>query len=213
MAVDIVPALLVRSKKDLTEGLERLRGVSIWVQVDFVGSNYMEGEEHFPLWEEFNFEADLMLPAQERAAEVLVALGAARVVVHAAGDKAREALLALQAYRAGDFAVEAGLALRSGDSTDAVKEFDGLYDYVQVMGIAQEGSQGQPPDEHATELVRTLRAAYPSMLIQVDGAVAARIEELVEAGASRLVVGGAIVSAENPKAAYKALYTRANGSE
>lgn len=211
MAIDIVPALLVRSKKDLELGLERLRGVSSWVQVDFVGTNYLEGEENFPLWEEFNFEADLMVPAQLQDAEAMVRLGAARIVVHAAGPQALEALRALQAYRAGDFAVEVGVALRSQDTPDVLKEYEGLCDYVQVMGIEHEGSQGQPPDSRAAELVRALCAAYPSMLIQVDGAVAPRIKELAEAGASRLVVGSAIVHADDPKAAYKELYNEANG--
>ncbi len=213
MAVDIVPALLVRSKRDLADGLERLRGVSSWVQVDLVGNNYLEGEEHFPLWEEFNFEVDLMLADQKEVAEDMVRLGAARIVVHAAGNGAHEAIDALQAFRTGDFAVEVGVALRSTDTPEVLQEFAGLYDYVQVMGIAREGQQGQPPDERALRLIRDLRLSYPSMLIQVDGAVAPRAKELIEAGASRLVVGSAIVAADNPKAAHKALYTRANGSE
>lgn len=213
MAIDIVPALLVRSKKDLEAGLERLRGVSAWVQVDFVGINYMEGEQSFPLWEEFNFEADLMVERQADAARAMVELGAARIVVHAAGADARGALEVLQERRGGEFGIEAGLALRSSDEPRTLKEFEGLYDYVQVMGIEHEGAQGQPPDGRAVGLVRALREAYPSMLIQVDGAVAPRIEQFAEAGASRLVVGSAIVSADDPKAAYRALYTRANGSE
>jgi pentose-5-phosphate-3-epimerase len=215
MAVDIIPALLVRSKKDLGQGLERLRGVSSWVQIDLVGTNYIEGEENFPLWEEFNFEADLMLPNQLQVAESMVQVGAARIAVHAEESDAHEALRALQIYRTGDFAVEIGVALRSHDTPEALKEFEGLYDYVQVMGIDREGAQGEPPDPHGKdlELIRALRANHPSMLIQVDGAVAPRIKELVEAGASRLVVGSAIVNAENPKAAYKELYTVANGAQ
>lgn len=200
------------SKKYLEESLERLRDVCGWVQVDFVGTNYLEGEEHFPLWEEFNFEADLMAPNQTHIAEAMVQLGAARIVVHASGGEAREALQALQIYRTGDFAVEAGIALRSADTPEVLKEFEGLYDYVQVMGIAQEGSQGQPPDERAVALVRALREVHPSLLIQVDGAVAPRVREFVEAGASRLVVGSAIISADNPRAVYKELYTVANGA-
>ena len=186
--VEVIPALLVRSKKDLEAGLERVRDAASWVQVDFVGRNYLEGEESFPFWEEFNFEADLMVPEQARAAQDMVELGAARIVVHAAGGEAREALDALQAYRAGDFAVEAGIALRSSDAPGALGEFEGLYDYVQVMGIEHEGSQGQPADPRALELVRALRQAYPNLPIQVDGGVnAERIHALVKAGASRLL--------------------------
>ncbi len=202
MAIEIVPALLVRSAEALDEGLERLRGVSPWVQVDVVGSNYLEGEENFPQWEEFNFEADLMVHNQARAAEIAVQLGAARVVVHAEHE-AKGALEALQKYREGEYAVQIGLALHPQERADTLRAFEGLYDYVQVMGIAHEGAQGEPPDNRAVELVKELRAAYPGLLIQVDGAVAPRVKELVAAGASRLVIGSAIVNAENPKAAYE----------
>jgi ribulose-phosphate 3-epimerase len=211
MAIDIIPALLVRSKRDLEEGLERVRGAVQWVQVDLVGRNYLEGEESFPYWEEFDFEADLMVPEQARAAQAMVELGAARVVVHAAGAQSREALEALQAYRAGDFAIGVGIALRSSDAPDALREFEGLYDYAQVMGIAREGQQGQPADPRAVELVRALREAYPNLPIQVDGGVNAEsIPALVEAGASRLVAGSAVFAGDNPAAAAKELARIAN---
>ncbi len=212
MAIDIVPALLVRHKHLLEEGLIKLHGVSPWVQVDLVDRNYLLGEETFPQWKEFNFEVDLMTDDQMRDAEAAVALGAARVVVHAHRD-ALKALEVLQKYRAGDFPVEVGIALHPDDAPDTLATFAGLYDYVQVMGIAQEGSQGEPADERAVALVRALRAAHPELLIQVDGAVAERVSELVRAGATRLIVGGAIANADNPKAVYKSLYTEANGAE
>lgn len=208
MAIEIVPALLVRSKEELEDGLHGLKGVAPWVQVDFVGRNYMEGEENFPMWEEFNFEADLMVPHQAREAEAVVALGASRVVVHAESDWLR-ALDVLQKYREGEYAVGVGVALHPGQSIDVLSEVEGLYDYVQVMGIAHEGAQGEPADSRALELVRALRAVYPKLVVQVDGAVAGRVKELVAAGATRLVIGSAIVGAENPKAAYKELYTEA----
>lgn len=211
MAIDIIPALLVRSKRDLEAGLERVRGSASWVQVDLVARNYLEGEENFPYWEDFNFEADLMVPEQASAAEAMVQLGAARIVVHAAGGEALEAMRALQIYRTGDFAVEAGIALRSADSPEALKEFEGLYDYVQVMGIAREGQQGQPADPRALDLVRALREAYPSLPIQVDGGVnVGHVRALALAGASRLVAGSAVFGGDNPAAALKELDTIAN---
>jgi ribulose-phosphate 3-epimerase len=138
----------------------------------------------------------------------MVGLGAARIIVHAAGGEAHEALKALQAYRAGDFAVEAGIALRSSDTPEALEGFEGLYDYVQVMGIEHEGQQGQPADPRAVELVRALREAHPDLPIQVDGGVnAEHIPALVEAGASRLVAGSAVFGVDNPAAALKELGT------
>jgi pentose-5-phosphate-3-epimerase len=80
------------------------------------------------------------------------------------------------------------------------------------MGIDHIGRQGEPPDPHHHELllIAELRTKFPKLLIQVDGAVAPHVRELVQAGASRLVVGSAIVNADNPKEVYKALYTEAN---
>jgi pentose-5-phosphate-3-epimerase len=209
MAAEVVPALLVHSAAQLQDGLERLRGTAPWVQVDLVGKNYLHGQESFPCWEEFNFEADMMLPDPAAEVEAVVALGAARVVVHA-GEDAREALELLQKYREGDFSVGVGVALHPDDSLDILKQFEGLYDFVQVMGIAHEGKQGEQGDERAIALVRELRATHPALLIQVDGAVAPRVKEFVEAGASRLVIGSAIVHADDPKSAYKDLLSRAN---
>ena len=107
-----------------------------------------------------------------------------------------------------------GVALRAHDEPQALDPFAGLYDYVQIMGIDQEGSQGQPADPHHKDvgLLRALRAAHPELVLQVDGAVAARAQELAVAGANRLVVGSALVRAEDPRAVYKQLYTLVNGS-
>ncbi|HEU0080414.1 MAG TPA: hypothetical protein VFQ72_00095 [Candidatus Paceibacterota bacterium] len=65
--------------------------------------------------------------------------------------------------------------------------------FVQVMGIQNIGYQGQDFDPRAVELVRALRAAYPDMPIAVDGGVDVdNGRELVNAGATRLVVGSAL---------------------
>ncbi len=214
MAIEIIPALLVRNKRELEAGLERLQGVSAWVQVDFVGDNYLENEEYFPFWEEFSFEADLMLAGQDKVAEAMVALGAARIVIHAAGAAAKEALEVLQQYRTGDFAIAVGIALRSQDTPEVLQKFEGLYDYVQVMGIAHEGRQGEPHDPRSLELIAALRAAYPELVIQVDGGVNLdTVVALAAAGATRLVAGSAILSTDDPKAAHKKLYTIVNGAQ
>ena len=191
--------------------MSRLRGISPLVQVDVV-ADIFEGAETLPLWEEFDFEFDLFVEPAPFVARALE-LGASRVVVHERFQSAKEALGQLQNTRTGDFAVAVGLGLRAGDSPHTTEPYAGLFDYVQVMGIRQEGEQGHPPAPEAVELVSALRAAYPEMVIQVDGAVAPRAKEFREAGADRLVIGSAIVKADDPKGAYKDLYNRANGAQ
>ncbi len=210
--IEIIPAILPKSLKELERGLERLKSVAPLVQIDLVGTNVLEGQEALPLWDEFDFEFDIMLPNPAREVESAVMLGASRIVVHAEAKTAREALEFLQNRRKGDYAIAVGVALASHDEPEALKNFEDLFDYVQVMGIDHVGKQGEPPDPHHEELdlVRKLRAAFPDLIIQVDGAAAAHPQELAKAGANRLVVGSAVMTADNPKAALEALYTKVN---
>lgn len=210
--VDIIPAVLPKSFAELERGLERLKGAAPLVQIDLVGENILLGHEAMPLWEEYDFEFDIMLPHPERAIATVLAMGASRVVVHAPGDGAREALGMLQETRGGDYAVAVGVALRAHDAPEALGQFGGLYDYVQVMGIEHEGRQGEPPDPHhrELELLRALRRMHPELFLQVDGASAAHPRELAQAGANRLIVGSAILAADDPKAALEALSREAN---
>ena len=53
------------------------------------------------------------------------------------------------------------------------------------------------------ERIREAKAAYPELPITVDGSVNhATLPELLAAGVDRLIVGSAIVKAEDPAAAY-----------
>jgi len=205
--VQIIPAVLPKSLEELETALATLRGVAPLVQVDLVGENVLAGETVMPLWESFDFEFDIMLKDPEAYIEQCVELGASRIVVHAEAVHAKQALERLQHLRGGSFAVEAGIALRAHDEPAALTPFEGLFDYVQVMGIDMIGQQGQPPDPHHGEikLLKALRALYPSMPLQCDGAVAAHPKEIAEAGATRLVIGSAIVNAEDPSEALKRL--------
>lgn len=212
--IEIIPAILPKNSADLEEGLLRLQGVAPFVQIDLVGTNVLETLEAMPLWQEFNFEFDIMLPDPLHEIERCIDMGASRIVVHARAMTAREAMEQLQHLRGGEYPVAVGIALGAHDSPQTLAPFVGLYDYVQVMGIDHIGAQGQPPDPHGKhiELLHTLRELYPSLPLQVDGAAAANPRALVEAGATSLVIGSAILRAEDPYTAYKQIYTEVNGA-
>jgi len=207
---DIIPAVLPHQLDELRDTLERLKDAAPVVQIDVV-SDIFGSEEALPLWGELDFEFDLYVePATfvSRAVE----LGASSIIVHARHASAKQAAKALQEYRQGDFAIKVGIALRPTDDMSALESFGGLYDYVQVMGIDNEGHQGEPFDPRAVELVAALRRANPDLYIQVDGHAAGHEQELAQAGANRLVEGSAILAADNPQAALKEAYNRANGA-
>ncbi len=218
--IEIVPAILPKDLEDLRTSLERVRGVVPLVQIDVVDGKFApnttwpyteHGAWELPMRDEFAFEVDCMI---ERASDAVrwIEGGASRIVVHAKSPDVLEALKLLQPYRTLGVATPVGVALAAHDTLKKLAEFDGLYDFVQVMGIDSVGFQGEPPDPHHHELtlLRQLRTTYPKLLIQVDGAVAPHVRELAQAGANRLVIGSAIVHAQNSRAAYQTLYTEAN---
>ena len=66
------------------------------------------------------------------------------------------------------------------------------------MGIDKIGFQGQPFDERVLENVRKIRKAHPEMPISIDGSVNFdTAKSLVDAGATRLVSGSAILEADD----------------
>jgi ribulose-phosphate 3-epimerase len=220
---EVIPAILPADLDDLATRLAALRGVAPLVQIDVVDgvfapritwpyndlagfNNILAEEKGLPFWEEFAFEADLMVEHARRDAEGWVSAGASRVIVHAESRDAEEALVYLQGHR-GDsiFSVSAGVALSIETPLEALARFEGKYDFVQLMGIAYIGKQSEPLDERIYARLEELRSTYRGT-ISVDGGVKqANARRLVRAGATALVAGSAILSAQEPKAAYESL--------
>jgi ribulose-phosphate 3-epimerase len=232
MSVEVIPAVLPRSLKDLTAHLERVRGVSRKVQVDIVGGGFftfnrtwpfrdrgsfkkiLKEEQGLPHWTEFDTEVDLMVDNPKELALQFVRLRTARVIVHAVRPGAFAAAQALADYDDDDhpFPVGVGVAVGVEDPLDILEPYEHLIDFVQVMGIATVGYQGRSFDERALTQVARLRRRYPQMAIQVDGGVSLKnARALVQAGATSLIAGSAVFGAKDASAALKALYTEANG--
>lgn len=228
--VRIVPAILEKKLADIEARLSAVRGEARLVQIDLVDGvfapnrtwPYTDGgraefeaiaaqERGFPHWEDFDFQFDLMLAHPEQEVQGLLQAGASALVVHASSDGAFMCLRELKKMRDGGYPVSSGIALASNAAAGDLERFAGLFDFVQVMGIARAGFQGEPFDERSLALVAAVRAAHPDMPIQVDGAVTrAHVRTLVDAGATSLVVGHDIREAPEPKKEYQALYTEAN---
>src|SRR6185503_15773877 len=138
-----------------------------------------------------------------RDAQDFVRAGASSLVIHSAG---KDALEALQEERTGEFGVELGLALLPGEEAETFAQYKELVDFVQVMGIAKVGFQGSEFDPRALTLIAKLRRDNPGLTIQVDGGVKMEnAREIARAGANRLVVGSAIFSHAEPRAAIEEL--------
>ena len=94
--------------------------------------------------------------------------------------------------------IELGLAINTTTSIDVLAPYCHRIDFVQCMGIARIGFQGEPFDERVLDQVRVARSTRPDMPISVDGAVNMETaKRLVETGATRLVSGSAILEADD----------------
>lgn len=210
----IIPAIMPKSFEHLESEMTRFIGIVPLVQIDVMDGKFVPSrswpygkdldgqflkivnqEIGFPLWEELDTEIDLMVSNPAEAADQWIAAGAARIIVHY--ESAAPDIIAAVLTSVKEKGIETGLAVGLETPIEEIKLFyeknQEQIDLIQCMGIAKIGYQGEPFDERVLDRIAKLRATYPHLIISVDGGVNEEsIEDLVEAGASRLVMGSAL---------------------
>lgn len=210
---EIIPAILPHTFDDLSGTLARLRGVPLTVQLDICDGFFvpertwpmgpsdrahfaeiLKGDEGLPYWQDFNFEVDLMVHAPEKFVPQWIAAGVSRVVIHLESrhewHEVRDAV--------GD-SVEVGLAIDLDPPYEKLAAYVPRVEYLQIMGIARLGRQGENLDDRVFGLVERIRDDFPDVTIQIDGGVTLEnARALLDGGADRLVVGSHIVSNSSP---------------
>lgn len=215
--IKVVPSLPAQSFAELSNLATRLEGQIDEIQVDIVDGHFVplkawpftvekspteELKDLSKLPSSISIEMDCMVMHPEQYLDLFVELGVVSVIVHV-GSTNKVADIIKHA-RANDYRI--GLAFTNDIPLVQVAAYISEIDFVQVMGIAEVGKQGQPFDERTLDTVRTLREQFPNLTIAVDGSVnASTIIQLVEAGANRLAPGSAIAKAEDPVVALKHL--------
>ncbi len=221
--IEIIPAILPKSFEDLKQKLGLVLGITPLVQVDVCDGIFVQGktwpyirrpdpdfagilseEKEFPYWEEVDFEADLMVSNPVEVAQEWLGAGAKRLIVHV--ESVADPLAAFQQIKKMMPSVdsvlytELGVALNPDTSNDVLEPLfaAGVIDFVQFMGIAHIGKQGEPFDMRVLDKVSTLRAAHPDVTISIDGSVNKETApKLITAGATRLAIGSAIFNQSN----------------
>ncbi len=223
---EIIPAILEADFDSVANRLDQIVGSAKTVQIDICDGTFVPtvtwpflssvvvgkslnienglkamiaDEMEMPHWEQFDFELHLMVADAKRLIPDLMAIGPARVVfqVEAFIDYYTEIE---ECCKLMPTIVEPVIAINPDTNPEIIFELldEGLVTSVQCMGIAKIGVQGQPFDDRVIKNIEILRARYPNIPIAVDGAVnLENAQALITAGATRLVVGSAIFSAEN----------------
>ncbi|MFA6408314.1 MAG: hypothetical protein WCW36_02485 [Candidatus Paceibacterota bacterium] len=214
----VVPAVLLSSHKDLEEKLAIFADIPSVdrVQIDVVDGNFaspaswpytVPGElsgmitdgEMLPELDHIEYEIDLMCFDAELAAGQWLSIGASRLTFHAESVRDISRLLGSTRQCFGDDCVEFGLALNITSDLSIIEPYISQVSYVQFMGIASIGRQGQAFDWRVFEKVRVFHERHPEIPMQVDGGVSLQnAKKLVALGVSKLIIGSAILRASDP---------------
>ncbi len=205
----IVPAIIPQSFADLQNQISKLRGLPE-VHVDVVDGvfvsacswPYLHHESvitSFQLLEPFSLEVDLMVEKPLPAALEWLKAGADQLVFQTIAPAVLENFVQ-------QHDVTIGVALSSNTSLETLYPYLPFIDYVQLMGIATIGAQGQPFDISVLERISVLRENHPHIPISIDGSVNAEtLPQLKNFSLERYIVGSAIMGADNPREAYRTL--------
>ncbi len=217
----VIPSIIPQTKAQLLDEISLVSKFAPLVQIDIsdgiftpvktwpYNSRDMDFFEQlkmeqvgWPKWEEMNFEAHLMVQNPEDVISDWLATGIESVVVHVeATDNFQKVIDICREYT-----VSVGVAIKPSTDISRLEPFVSGVDFIQVMGNDSLGHHGVELDYAAVEMIQKLHTLYPERIIGVDiGVNEETAEELVEAGATRLIAGSAILESDNPEEAYRYL--------
>ncbi len=215
MIKKIIPAILPTDYFDLKKHLERVKGVTDFVQIDICNGTYtpsktwpfthtpdmyfdkmVSQEEGMPFWEDIDFEIDLMVMNPEEVYEEFIQIGPSRIIFHF--ETLKDPLAFITKLKEEQQLIEIGVAFSNDTRAIDHKDVIEVADVVQFMGISKIGFQGQPFDERVLEQVREVRELFPDKVIAVDGSVNDdTLPELSDAGVNHFVTGSAFFNTNN----------------
>lgn len=229
--MEIIPAIMPTSFSDLEEKVFKVKGLVPLVQVDVMDGkltadatwpyleeemdpafqNILEEKQSMPLWDEIDFEADLMIKEDVlKRAEDWIHAGAKRIILHYKSDtQIKEIIQKIRENsvpKDSPFYIEIGLAIESSENLEDISKVVPDIDFVQCMGIKEIGVQGSPFNPDILKTITSLREKFPELIISVDGGVNLETAPLLaKAGATRLVSGSAIYGSDSIKGAIEHL--------
>lgn len=232
--IEIIPAIMPDSQEDLVEKVTRVRGYVPLVQIDIMDGVFVKSkswpyttggvkrdeyflalsnqDEGLPFWDDLDYEIDLMINEPEKHIDEWLPLGASRLIFHIESIKDSAAFWSHDIWKegardiGGAKVVEVGLAINPDTPLDMIIPHIPLADFVQCMGIAKIGYQGEQFDERVLTQINQLRVKFPNLPISVDGGVSEEtIPLLRSAGANRMVSGSAIFRSNDIKRVIKSL--------
>ena len=147
------------------------------------------------------FDLHLMLRHPLQYVPVFREAGADWITFHIeCDDDPRTVLASIEASGA-----KPGIAIKPGTPVEELFPFGEQLHHVTVMTV-EPGFGGQKLQEWPLKKVRTLKAHFPNLLIEVDGGINLENAHIVrEAGTDVLIAGTAVFTAKDPEQAIQQL--------
>lgn len=222
--VEIIPAVMPQTLDELREHAIRAAPFVPLIQIDVMDGKFVSGKSWpygggekelgamaekrsrivLPEGKNLDYEVDLMVKNPEEVIEDWMHLQVRRIIVHIEATEKMENIIndiaahVTLATSERAEVVALGIALNIGTPTEKIEPYLDQIEFIQCMGIANIGKQGEPFDERVLKTISTLRNMHPELIISVDGGVNFDSAPLlIEAGVNRLVSGSAIWESEN----------------
>jgi ribulose-phosphate 3-epimerase len=225
--IEIIPAVLTDTLEGIEKHLSEVSSLTEWVQIDVVDGIYaprktwpyindekdlfskiIRQEISFPHIEDINFEIDLMVADPIFDADRWIAVGARRLVIHMRSISKDNIKTLAQNIKDKGVGLVLGFSITDSIEilTSYIETIQSIYpeknmiDGIQCMGIDHEGYQHEDFDEKVLDHISNIKKIYPSINISVDGSVnKMTAKKIVDAGATRLIVGSAIFNGQVEK--------------
>jgi ribulose-phosphate 3-epimerase len=220
----ITPAILEKDYAEIKNKITALRDKTKCIHIDFCDGIFVPNQtwpfatggfedvdfqkiinedDGLPLWQEFDFELDLMVADAAENFDIYMKLGPKRIIFHLDAQKNIEEfehfLEAIDIYIRDS--VEMGLAFRPSDDLAVVYKLSHKVDFLACMGSDNVGFQGTGVafTDKALQNIKFLKKNLPGVVISVDiGINLQNAKEIFDAGADRLNVGSSIWKSGDP---------------
>lgn len=230
--IEIIPAILPQTFRDIEEGVNAVHELAPKIQIDFCDGKYVESKTWWfngkdlqkkeeivsekiglPFWDSINYEFDLMIENPLSQIDNFIALGPSKIIFHKKTISVEDLITYFDSLPEVTLQmISFGIAIELDDDPAEIAPIVPYLRRIQCMGIEHIGVQGQPFTDKAVTLVKKLFDLYGDQArISVDGGVNKdAIPALVAAGATRLVVGSAIFQSIDPHGTIEELQNIAN---